>query len=74
MDIIKSQVYDLKNRTLSLYHVGNYNSIEVVLDSLNLRSHFVESKETEVVDGANDDKKQRKVLLFLSFLEEQLGF
>ncbi|MFT4221578.1 cation transporter [Dysgonomonas sp.] len=62
MDIIKSQVYDLKNRTLTIYHIGNYKSIETVLVSLNLGSHFVESEEAGVVDGAHEDKKQRRVL------------
>ncbi|MFV0539534.1 MAG: cation transporter [Dysgonomonas sp.] len=62
MNIIKSQVYDLKNRTLTVYHVGNYNSIEIALNSLDLGSHLVESEETEGVEGVGEDQKQRKVL------------
>lgn len=62
LDIIKSQVYDLKNRTLTIYHIEDYSSIETVLNKLNLGAHFIESEESEVVDGVGEDEKQRRVL------------
>jgi Co/Zn/Cd efflux system component len=62
LDTIKSQNYDLKNRTLTIYHVGDYKSIEAVLASLDLGSHLVESVEAETQDEVNEDGIQRKVL------------
>jgi copper chaperone CopZ len=62
LDIIKSQNYDLKNRTLIVYHVGDCKSIEAVLTNLDLGSHLVESMETETQGEVNGDGIQRKVL------------
>ncbi|GAB6008625.1 cation transporter [Dysgonomonas reticulitermitis] len=62
LDTIKSQNYDLKNRTLTIYHIGDYKSIEAVLASLDLGSHLVESVEAEAQEEVNEDGIQRKVL------------
>lgn len=62
LDTIKSQNYDLKNRTLTIYHAGDYKSIEAVLTSLDLGSHLVESVEAEAQEEVNEDGIQRKVL------------
>ena len=61
-DTIKSQSYDLKNRSLVIYHEGDYKPIEAVLADLKLGSHLTESVETETVEEVNEDKNQRRVL------------
>lgn len=68
MNAIQSQVYDLKNRTLTIYHVGDYKTIETVLSGLKLGSHFVESVEAEVAVEISNDRKQRKALWIVLFI------
>lgn len=59
---IVKQEYDLKGRTLTLYHTGDYQEIGKQLTTLNLGSRFVESSETTEDIQTEEDNKQRKVL------------
>lgn len=59
---IAKQEYDLKNRTLAVYHTGDYQEIERQLASLNLASHFIGSTEVIGEFQVEEDSKQRKVL------------
>lgn len=59
---IVKQEYDLKGRTMTVYHTADYQVIEQQLATLNLGSHFVESSETEEEFQVEEDSKQRKVL------------
>ena len=59
---IAKQEYDLKGRTLTVYHTGDYQVIEHQLATLNLGSQFLESSDTKEEFQAEEDMKQRKVL------------
>ena len=59
---IAKQEYDLKDRTLTVFHTGNYQIIEQQLATLSLGSHFIESSETAEGVLTEEDNKQRKVL------------
>ena len=60
-DIAKLE-FDLKDRILTVYHTGDYQTIEQQLATLNLGSRFVESTEVTGEIQADEDNKQRKVL------------
>ncbi|NDV93563.1 cation transporter [Dysgonomonas sp. 521] len=59
---IAKQEFDLKGRILTVYHTGDYQTIEQQLATLNLGSRFVESSEATGKIQAEEDNKQRKVL------------
>lgn len=59
---IAKQEYDLKGRLLTVYHTGDYQTIEQQLATLNLGSQVIDSSETEEKFQAEEDSKQRKVL------------
>lgn len=59
---IAKQEYNLKDRTMIVYHTGNYQTIEQQIATLNLGSRFIESTESTEKIQAEEDSKQRKVL------------
>lgn len=62
IESIAKQEYDLKGRTMTVYHTGDYQTIEQQLATLNLGSHFIDSSETKEEFQVEEDNKQRKIL------------
>ncbi len=70
---INSLRFDVQNRRLDIYHTDDYKPIFKALDSLQLKTKFVEPKD--VTDdfsppGDQDDERKllRQVLVIKSFL------
>lgn len=62
-DNIKSLEFDLKNRTLIVYHDGGYDAIDAALLDMKLGSRLLESINTvDDLATGSEDNKQRKAL------------
>lgn len=76
IESIEQLDFDLKQRTLMVYHSKDLDLIEAALSQLNLGSRLIESMDTAVTFQIKEDNKQRKILWivlainFLFFLVE----
>ncbi len=68
---IKSLDFDIPNRKLTVYHVGNLRGIEKSIDDLNFNSSLLKSESVESVSFVDSSKEQSKLLwtvLLINFI------
>ncbi len=61
-DAILKLEFDLKERTVSVFHTGDPSVIETAVAELNLGSSLIESTEADAMPQSEDDRQQRKIL------------
>jgi Co/Zn/Cd efflux system component len=69
IDSVQNLDFDIKNRKLTVYHVGQLNEIETAIHQLNLNSRLLETNQTnqKVLSESSNQRKLLWTVLLINF-------